>query len=268
MAGGSPTSGAGPSIEPSEERRAKKKATPWGKAENSSSKRKLAPIHEAKYRVLEEPNAEHHLWIVTGDEEGDVRRWDLSPLLQRPEADVFAVAPKREWEAHRKDERDEKAQSSKAHAVEQVEPLIGKCVTPLVGWSAHSGQSVRSIQVCSTPPCILSGGNDNMAKVWRFSGELISTLQQMKHGGWKFELDATHLSVDADTVDSVLAQVREMAAAEARKQAQLLGAREGYARLRPRQTVDAFDVGKEIKERASKHRERDEKAIRPGRAGV
>merc|ERR550537_1660385 len=98
-------------------------------------------------------------------------------------------------------------------------------------WKGHN-DSVRSIQVCRNPVCVVTAGYDHMVKVWSYEGELISILRAYGQSSWSFDVQAD-LSVDEETLNHVLSKVSALAREE------------GNGRKwnkTSRSTVAAFDV--------------------------
>eukprot|EP00929_Paragymnodinium_shiwhaense_P070370 TRINITY_DN35643_c0_g1_i3.p1 TRINITY_DN35643_c0_g1~~TRINITY_DN35643_c0_g1_i3.p1 ORF type:complete len:1014 (-),score=163.95 TRINITY_DN35643_c0_g1_i3:88-3000(-) len=174
--------------------------------ESSAAVNCLAPVYEPHYN--------HSFTLYTGDEDGDVRAWDLSALLVA--ADLHPCLPKADWDPRKKDHIDcshaAVALARKA-ASPEVPELQVRCPEQVVrqihSWRAHS-DSVRTINVHYDPEFILTAGYDFMVKLWTREGELMTILRAYGSTPWSFKARADMAGVDEDMLDDVLQKVQEV----------------------------------------------------------
>lgn len=211
---------------------------------NMQSLENAAPVNCLGYRYEKE---EGHLYIYTGDEDGDIRVWEISRMLQV--GNVTEVEAKREWEPHRKDHFDAKhlteVHVKRATASPELpcvikEPVVRQSRT----WKGHD-DSVRSIQVCQNPLCVVTAGYDHMVKIWSYDGEPLSILRAYGQSSWNFDVQAD-LSVDEETLRNVLAKVEALEEGDKIRDKR---------KMASRSTVADFDVEKEVQNIISKNKQ-------------
>uniref|UniRef100_A0A0G4HNB3 EF-hand domain-containing protein n=1 Tax=Chromera velia CCMP2878 TaxID=1169474 RepID=A0A0G4HNB3_9ALVE len=127
---------------------------------------------------------DYELLLVTGSEEGRVHVWDVRRLLWIE--GVLPVAYRANWVANRISCEDwgEVAAMSARAALNHPDP-VPLVKTPLVksqaSFGAHSGAMI------ARPACMLTGGDDKMARVWAVDGTLLGQLQQNSSDvSWRF----------------------------------------------------------------------------------
>jgi WD40 repeat protein len=154
------------------------------------------------------------LTLYTGDEEGDIRVWDLSKLLE--DAELEPVPRKADWDARRKNEMDTlttiQAMARKAISPElpELKVRIDKPVVKQVhSWRAHS-DSIRTLEIYSDPECLVTAGYDHMVKIWNLGGQLMTVLRAFGQIPWKFPLRPGNVGIDDETLDAVIKQVKVM----------------------------------------------------------
>lgn len=223
---------------------------------NMQSLENAAPVNCLGYRYEESTG---QLFIYTGDEDGDIRVWDLSKLLAV--GNIQPVEAKKDWEPHKKEKHDEKHPTEgnikKASELPELpcvikEPVVRQVhyenVSPSgekkIGFAEGHSDSVRSIQVCRNPKCIVTAGYDHMVKIWTYEGERMSILRAYGTTEWKFDVKAD-LSVDEEMLHGVLERVAALERKEG-KQKWHKGTRS---------TVAAFDVEKEVQKYISKNKQ-------------
>jgi len=159
---------------------------------------------------------EHSFVLYAGDEDGEVRSWDLSALLL-PGAEVQQCPPipQAEWDPYKRVENDAthtaETVARKASSME-VPELQAQLEQPLVrqgiSWKAHS-DSLRTLKVYRNPPCVVTAGFDGMAKIWTLEGKLMSVLRAYGQSSWDFPVEATGPSVPLETQNWLLQKVHE-----------------------------------------------------------
>lgn len=178
--------------------------------------------------------------LYTGDEDGDVRAWELSQLLAA--AELRPCRPKAEWDPRKKDCVDAThttiAMAKKALSPET--PLLAIAIeVPVVrqlrSWRAHS-DSVRSLKVYSEPECIVTAGYDHMVKVWHLDGQAMTVLRAYGLIPWNFPVKSDAVGIDEATLDSVMETARRE---ETREQMESKSSK-------PRVTMPVFSLHKEV----------------------
>lgn len=191
--------------------------------------------------------------LYTGDEDGDVRAWDLSELLVV--AEVRPCEPKADWDPRKKDKLDAKhttvAMAKKALAPETPELLVRvdrPTVRQLRSWRAH-GDSVRSLKVYSQPECIVTAGYDHMVVIWTRDGQRMSVLRA--YGSqWKFNVTADNVGCDVETLNDVAKQIDH----EERKEIKKKLTNTNVQKAKSRQTLPAFKLHEEVEARRKQYR--------------
>jgi len=179
---------------------------------NMQSFEKPASVNAAGYYYQKFNNGEDRLHLFTGDEEGEVGMWDLTSMIKevnmKPAPEVQTV------EAHRKDDFDAKPMTLLLHKkmVGRNQVQRGVIQKPIIRsirhWRGHQ-DSIRSVQVCYNPECVITAGYDRMVKIWNFHGDLISTLRV--HPGsakWKFPCKNVKSDIDQEQIREVLDWIR------------------------------------------------------------
>jgi len=119
--------------------------------------------------------------VVTGDEEGRIRLWQITDMLDQ--LDSMGIFPSklraRVKEANGAylplDERTKKdAASPNQSGMAQV---TKDCVTLKARWIAHK-DVIKTLQVVKEPNCIVSCGMDRRVHIWSMTGEKYGTLLQ------------------------------------------------------------------------------------------
>mmetsp|Transcript_59487 Transcript_59487/g.128674 ORF Transcript_59487/g.128674 Transcript_59487/m.128674 type:complete len:1136 (+) Transcript_59487:181-3588(+) len=195
--------------------------------EASASVNCLNPVYEAAGPTF-------HLY--TGDEDGDVRAWDLSQLLTV--AGLEPCAPKADWDGWKKDIVEIPASTTAAIARKAVAPetpelkihVEAQVVRQLCSWRAHS-DSVRTLKVYSSPQFVLTAGYDHMVKIWTLEGQLLTVLRAYGQIPWHFPVGPDMDGLDEDTLDEVLERVQEVDRKYDLAKAAMGGARGGAAAL-------------------------------------
>jgi len=82
-------------------------------------------------------------------------------------------------------------------------------VRQFMSWRAHH-DSVRTVKVHSSPPCIVTSGFDHMVKIWTRRGEPMAVLRAYGATPWNFPVEPGIASEDVEALDEVLAKVREI----------------------------------------------------------
>lgn len=158
---------------------------------------------------------EHTFVLYTGDEDGEVRSWDLSALLPAAGVQKCPPIPASEWDPYKRVENDAshtaKTVARKASSIE-VPELQAQMEQPLVrqgcSWKAHS-DSLRTLKVYRTPPCVVTAGFDGMAKIWTWEGKLMTVLRAYGQSMWDFPVEATDPYVPLETQNWLLEKVHE-----------------------------------------------------------
>jgi len=160
------------------------------------------------------------LTLLIGDDEGDVGMWCISSL---PAANNMKPAPEVvEWDAHRKDDFCAKAITMVLHkrVLQEFENdndrnrvgSRGSVAQPVVrflrNWKAHQ-DLIRSIQLCSSPLCVITAGHDKMTKVWNLDGTLMSVLRAQGDATWNFPCNHFRSDVDEEQIREVLEAVKK-----------------------------------------------------------
>jgi WD40 repeat protein len=172
----------------------------------------LHPVYEETSQD-DKDNPRGRFTLYTGDEDGDVRVWDLSKLLV--EAEIEPSEPRSDWEPHKKG-----GEMDATHVAEEMAMLAAKDkipelpippdMNPVVQrvrwWKAHT-DSIRSLEVYSTPDCVVTAGYDHMVKVWTRIGELMCILGQPN---WNFPASDSMAGIGDAQLDSVLARVASL----------------------------------------------------------
>eukprot|EP00658_Telonema_sp_P-2_P068222 TRINITY_DN5716_c0_g1_i1.p1 TRINITY_DN5716_c0_g1~~TRINITY_DN5716_c0_g1_i1.p1 ORF type:complete len:900 (-),score=180.78 TRINITY_DN5716_c0_g1_i1:227-2926(-) len=138
--------------------------------------------------------------LVTGDEEGRIRVWDLSLMFNqlvdmrvfpgelRTRIKAAGVQPVPLEERHKIF-----SQSTQASVGDLAQGSLGMvvvtkdCVRMAAKWTAHK-DVIKSLQVEPEPNIILSTGMDRRVHVWKLNGHKLGTLLQGSgvNAGWKF----------------------------------------------------------------------------------
>merc|ERR1712054_683365 len=134
--------------------------------------------------------------------------------------------------------------------------INAQVVRQLRSWKAHS-DSVRSLNVHSDPPCILTAGYDHMVKIWEIEGNgvLMTVLRAYGTIPWNFPVKAETIALDEETVEKVAQAVRR----DEEERERQLCAETAVAENRKRSTVPAFCLPAEVKmhqQRLADHEER------------
>jgi WD40 repeat protein len=160
------------------------------------------------------PTAKGRLVLYSGDEDGDVRAWDLTRLLEV--ADIGPCAPKADWDPRKKDHIDSthstETMARKAMSAEQPElpiRLNEPVVKQVLSWRAHS-DSVRSVRVYRQPDCVVTAGYDQMVKIWTLDGQMMTVLRAYGQIPWQFPVRADMIGIDEATLDGILERVRQV----------------------------------------------------------
>lgn len=172
--------------------------------ESSAAVNCLAPVCKANNQFI----------LYTGDEDGDVRAWDLSHLLVA--ADIKPCEQKADWDPHKRAPPFDAAHmtgpiAKKAVAMETPELSIKideQVVKQLHSWRAH-GDSIRSLGAYPRVPCIVTAGYDKMAKIWTPEGQLMSILRAYGVTPWHFPIKADEIAIDSETIDGLLSVLRK-----------------------------------------------------------
>jgi len=196
--------------------------------ESSASVNCLDPVSEPVN------GSEHTLVLYTGDEDGEVRSWDLSALIPAAGIQKCEPIPQSEWDPYKRVENDASHTSEtvarKASSLE-VPELQAHMDLPLVrqgvSWKAHS-DSLRTLKVYSNPPCVVTAGFDGMAKIWTREGTLMTVLRAYGQTFWHFPVEATDPCVPLETQDYLLQKVHEASEEKVVKNDSL-----GYVKGRP-----------------------------------
>lgn len=186
------------------------------------------------------------LTLYTGDEDGDVRVWDLSKLIVA--AELEPCPPKADWDPFFRGGLDASttaiAMARKALLPDLQELPIRidqQVVRKVNSWRAH-GDSVRSIKVYSRPASIVTAGYDKMVKIWHLDGQLMTLLRAYGATPWNFPVPADNIGVDNDTLESVVQAVQQD---KEREQKELHANKS--SRLRNRKTEPSFSLAAEVK---------------------
>eukprot|EP00435_Cladocopium_sp_Y103_P029384 s482_g7.t1 len=158
---------------------------------------------------------EHTFVLYTGDEDGEVRSWDLSALLPAAGVQKCPPIPASEWDPYKRVENDAshtaETVARKASSME-VPELQAQMEQPLVrqgfSWKAHS-DSLRTLKVYRNPPCVVTAGFDGMAKIWTWEGKLVTVLRAYGQSTWDFPVEATDPCVPLETQNWLLEKVHE-----------------------------------------------------------
>lgn len=160
------------------------------------------------------------LVLYTGDEDGEVRTWDLSALLSTAGLQPTPPIPEADWDPYKRVENDAShtAETVARNAASlEVPELPAMMDQPLVrqglSWKAHT-DSLRSLKVYSNPPCLVTAGFDGMAKIWARDGTLISVLRAYGQTPWHFPAEASDPCVPLETQNYLLEKVRQAAVAK------------------------------------------------------
>lgn len=195
--------------------------------------------------------------LYTGDEDGDVRAWDLSQLLIA--AELEPCAPKADWDPRKKDQLDAThttiAMANKALLPETPELPIRidqQVVRQLRSWKAHS-DSVRSLKVYNNPECIVTAGYDHMVKIWKLEGQLMTVLRAYGATPWSFPVKANDCGLDEETLESVIDAVKND---DDDKSAIM---EPGGKKARPRTTVPVFSLTAEVEAHQQKFKDHEER---------
>lgn len=153
--------------------------------------------------------------LYTGDEDGDVRVWDLAPLLQAAEIEPCQPIPESEWDPCKKVETDAShttetmARRAASLDVPELQALIDKPVVRQgTSWKAHH-DSMRTLKVYNDPQFILTAGYDGMVKIWGWDGQLMTVLRAYGSTPWNFQVNHDDAGVDIETLDHILSKVHE-----------------------------------------------------------
>eukprot|EP00928_Gymnodinium_smaydae_P028620 TRINITY_DN21784_c0_g2_i1.p1 TRINITY_DN21784_c0_g2~~TRINITY_DN21784_c0_g2_i1.p1 ORF type:complete len:941 (-),score=156.39 TRINITY_DN21784_c0_g2_i1:90-2621(-) len=153
--------------------------------------------------------------LYAGDEDGDVRAWDLTQLLV--EGDVAPCEAKADWDPRKKVGEIDCGHTAMTMARRAVAPetpelpvhVDAPVMRQVLSWKAHS-DSVRSIRVYSKPDFVLTAGYDKLVKLWSREGETIAMLTVYGSHGWNFKVDETGGAVDEEDFRSVMDKVKKI----------------------------------------------------------
>jgi len=174
--------------------------------ESSASVQCLCPVYEAEPQKLA---------LYTGDEDGDVRVWDLSQLLE--DAKLTPAAARAAGMDHRRKDQIDASQNTAAMARKAVSPDVPELqigisrpvVRQETSWKAHN-DSVRSLEVYHRPACVVSAGVDHMVKIWSLEGKPMTALRAYSTTPWSFPVRADQTGIDDETLDRVMARVKSL----------------------------------------------------------
>jgi len=185
--------------------------------------------------------------LYTGDEDGDIRAWDLSQLLVA--AKIEPCQRKHDWDPRKKDHIDAAhtttATAKKALSPETLELPIKidqQVVRQLCSWKGHS-DSVRSLKVYSNPECIVTAGYDHMVKIWHLTddehgkkrGQLMTVLRAYGVTPWNFPVN-NEAGLDEETLASVARAVKN----EEEKEKAMLAFEASGKKQRSRHTLPVY----------------------------
>eukprot|EP00931_Biecheleriopsis_adriatica_P010284 TRINITY_DN11136_c0_g2_i1.p1 TRINITY_DN11136_c0_g2~~TRINITY_DN11136_c0_g2_i1.p1 ORF type:complete len:1153 (+),score=285.20 TRINITY_DN11136_c0_g2_i1:92-3550(+) len=176
--------------------------------ESSASVNCLDPVCEMK-------DGQRSLVLYTGDEDGDVRAWDVTALLTAADIEPCPTIPDSEWDPVKRVENDAshtaKTMARKAASLDVPELQVQvdhPVVRQGISWKAHS-DSMRSLKVYKDPSCIVTAGYDGMAKIWTRDGQLMTVLRAYGQTPWHFPVQDNDPGVPAETLDYILKKVQE-----------------------------------------------------------
>jgi len=163
----------------------------------------------------DEPSDPGTLVLYTGDQDGNVRVWDLTKLLSV--ADIRPCAPKANVDPFKKVEidyaRTTEAKRQSEMSTEEPELLarIKEAVARELGhWEAHL-DSVQSVKVYNRPEFVLTSGFDHMVKIWSMKGTLLTVLRSFGSIPWHFPVEAGMMNnEDQASMDLILAKVERL----------------------------------------------------------
>jgi len=197
--------------------------------------------------------------LYTGDEDGDVRAWDLSALLLATR--IEPCKAKTDWDPRKKDQLDAAhttmAVAKKALLPETPELPIKvdkQVVRQVRSWKAH-GDSVSSLKVYTTPECIVTAGYDHMVKIWHMDGQMMTVLRAYGIVPWCFPVTADTIGLDEATLE----KVRQTLRSDGEKEKAALAASAYAKKAQPRATLAVFSLGNEIKAHQARFHDQDER---------
>lgn len=154
-----------------------------------------------------------NLSIYSGDEDGVLRVWDLTKLLEL--ADIDKCASKPDWDARKGDQIDcmhtTEIMALRAQSLEQAElpmRIDQPCVKQSLNWKAHR-EGVRSMKIYREPDCIVTAGNDRMVKIWALEGQLMTVLRVYGQIPWHFPARANAIADEA-ALDDIIVKAAEI----------------------------------------------------------
>jgi len=130
--------------------------------------------------------------VVTGDEEGRIRLWNITEMLDQLDImQVFPSGMRKKVQASKGvylplSERTKKDAASSAQG--GMAQVTKDCVRLKARWIAHK-DVIKTIQVVGEPRCIISCGMDRRVHIWNMTGEKLGTLLQgnaPRADSWKF----------------------------------------------------------------------------------
>mmetsp|Transcript_58012 Transcript_58012/g.111881 ORF Transcript_58012/g.111881 Transcript_58012/m.111881 type:complete len:1193 (+) Transcript_58012:138-3716(+) len=171
----------------------------------------------------EDPNA---CRLYTGDEDGNVRAWDLSRLLMT--ANILPCEPKANWDPHKRAPAYDAGPTAEAMAQRTVAletpelqlRISTQIVQQALSWTAHT-DSVRSLGMCKTPLCIITAGHDQMVKIWTREGDLMTVLRPHGQTAWHFPVQPDEITIDSKLIDKLQVVMRRQFFEEENRQTSL-----------------------------------------------
>jgi WD40 repeat protein len=169
------------------------------------------------------PDCEEPSQLYTGDEDGNVRKWDLSQLLT--EANILPCEPKASWDPHKRAPAYDAGQTAGAMARKTVAletpelsfRISGQIVKQALNWKAHT-DNVRSLGICKKPACIVTAGHDHMVKIWTREGGLMTVVRAHSQTAWHFPVQADEITIDGNLIDRLQAAMQRQFCDEGNRQ--------------------------------------------------
>mmetsp|Transcript_130509 Transcript_130509/g.260427 ORF Transcript_130509/g.260427 Transcript_130509/m.260427 type:complete len:241 (+) Transcript_130509:1-723(+) len=151
--------------------------------------------------------------LYTGDEDGNVRAWDLSGLLTT--AEILPCEPKADWDPHKRAPGYDagataEAMARRTVAVETPElsfRISAKIVQQAISWKAHT-DSIHSLGICKKPACLVTSGHDHMVKIWTREGGLMTVLRAHGQTAWHFPVQPDEITIDHNLIDNLQTVMR------------------------------------------------------------